>query len=116
MAEELQEKESGINFNYYLDVARRRHMLFLVPLLLGWVAVWGASWMLPSRYRSSTLILVEQPVMSSVSTPCRSKWPTSGVPAKALACSLGSTISVGSGRTRSSISTARRSQARNFGE
>ncbi len=41
----------------------RRHMQFLVPLLLGWLVVWGASWVLPSRYRSGTLILVEQPTM-----------------------------------------------------
>jgi succinoglycan biosynthesis transport protein ExoP len=38
-------------------------MQFLIPLLLGWLVVWGASWFLPSRYRSSTLILVEQPTM-----------------------------------------------------
>ena len=44
-------------------VIRRRHMQFLVPLFFGWVAVWGASWLLPPRYKSSTLILVEQPTM-----------------------------------------------------
>ena len=38
-------------------------MQFLIPLLLGWAIVWGASWVLPPRYRSSTLILVEQPTM-----------------------------------------------------
>src|SRR6202023_3926919 len=32
-------------------------------LLAGWLAVWGASWLRPSRYRSSTQILVEQPTM-----------------------------------------------------
>ena len=63
MAEELQEQQSGFNFKYYLGVAKRRHMLFLVPLLVGWLAVWGLSWTLPSRYRSGTLILVEQPAM-----------------------------------------------------
>jgi polysaccharide chain length determinant protein (PEP-CTERM system associated) len=47
----------------YLSVARRRHMHFLIPLFLGWLAVWGASWILPARYKSSTLILVEQPSM-----------------------------------------------------
>jgi polysaccharide chain length determinant protein (PEP-CTERM system associated) len=38
-------------------------MQFLIPLLVGWLLVWAASWVLPSRYRSSTLILVEQPTM-----------------------------------------------------
>ena len=35
-----------------------------------------------------TQALVEQPVMSSVSTRASIRWPTSGVPAKALAYSL----------------------------
>ena len=47
----------------YLDIARRRHMYFLVPLFLGWALVWGASWVLPARYKSTTTILVEQPSM-----------------------------------------------------
>ena len=34
-----------------------------IPLFLGWAAVWGASWTLPPRYQSGTLILVEQPTM-----------------------------------------------------
>jgi polysaccharide chain length determinant protein (PEP-CTERM system associated) len=49
----------------YLDVVHRRHMHFLIPLLLGWLVVWGAGWVLPSRYESTTLILVEQPSMPS---------------------------------------------------
>src|SRR5271170_4190787 len=64
MVEDLEEKNSeGIDLPHYLGIVRRRHMQFLIPLLLGWLAVWGASWVLPSRYRSGTLILVEQPTM-----------------------------------------------------
>ena len=64
MAEDLeQDKSNGFDLPHYLGIVRRRHMQFLVPLLLGWMAVWGASWVLPSRYRSGTLILVEQPTM-----------------------------------------------------
>jgi polysaccharide biosynthesis transport protein len=44
-------------------IVRRRHLQFLIPLFLGWLAVWGASWVLPPRYKSSTTILVEQPSM-----------------------------------------------------
>src|SRR5271155_5718299 len=64
MVEDLEEKKSdGFDLPHYLGLVRRRHMQFLVPLLLGWLVVWGASWVLPARYRSSTLILVEQPSM-----------------------------------------------------
>jgi len=48
-----------------LDIARRRHMHFLLPLFLVWVLVWGSSWLIHPRYKSSTLILVEQPTMPS---------------------------------------------------
>ncbi|MGA8432470.1 MAG: hypothetical protein WB729_21770 [Candidatus Sulfotelmatobacter sp.] len=64
MAEDLENQEqSGLNLPYLVGVARRRHMMFLIPLLAGWLAVWGLSWVLPSRYRSETEILVEQPTM-----------------------------------------------------
>ncbi|MGB2602288.1 MAG: XrtA system polysaccharide chain length determinant [Candidatus Sulfotelmatobacter sp.] len=64
MVEELEDDNSkGFDLQRYLGIVRRRHMQFLVPLLLGWLIVWGVSWVLPSRYRSGTLILVEQPTM-----------------------------------------------------
>ena len=64
MVEDLEEKTNeGFDLQHYLGIARRRHLHFLIPMLLGWLAVWGASWILPARYRSSTLILVEQPSM-----------------------------------------------------
>ena len=65
MVEELEDEKSGGGFDlqHYLGLVRRRHMQFLIPLLAGWLLVWAASWVLPSRYRSSTLILVEQPTM-----------------------------------------------------
>jgi polysaccharide biosynthesis transport protein len=53
----------GFQPQRYLEIVRRRHLCFLIPLCLGWLAVWGASWVLPARYKSSTLILVEQPTM-----------------------------------------------------
>ena len=64
MPEELDERPSqGFNLDYYLGVVRRRHLHFLIPLFVGWTLVWATSWVLPPRYRSSTLILVEQPTM-----------------------------------------------------
>jgi polysaccharide chain length determinant protein (PEP-CTERM system associated) len=63
--EEIYEEQNseGPDVQRYLEMARRRHFHFLIPLFLGWLLVWGASWVLPVRYRSGTLILVEQPTM-----------------------------------------------------
>jgi polysaccharide chain length determinant protein (PEP-CTERM system associated) len=64
MVEDLEEKSSeGFDLQRYLGIVRRRHMQFLIPLFAGWALVWGASWVLQPRYRSGTLILVEQPTM-----------------------------------------------------
>jgi succinoglycan biosynthesis transport protein ExoP len=65
MAEEFEEKSESLNLRHYLTVVRRRRRYFLVPLFVGWLAVWGASWLMPSVYRSGTLILVEQPTVPS---------------------------------------------------
>jgi len=64
MADDLDEKgPEGLDLQRYVQIVRRRHLHFLIPLFLGWAAVWGASWLLHPRYQSSTLILVEQPTM-----------------------------------------------------
>ena len=58
-----EQSSEGLDIRHYFGVIRRRHLHFLIPLFLGWLVVWGASWILPARYKSSTLILVEQPTM-----------------------------------------------------
>jgi polysaccharide biosynthesis transport protein len=58
-----QESSEGLDLKYYLGIVRRRHLHFLIPLFVGWALVWSASWVLPPKYQSSTLILVEQPTM-----------------------------------------------------
>ena len=64
MVDDLDEKSSeGFDLQRYLGMVRRRHLHFLIPLFVGWALVWGASWILPPRYQSTTLILVEQPTM-----------------------------------------------------
>jgi len=65
--EELYEDQSsqGFDIQNYLEIVRRRHVHFLLPFFLGWLVVWGASWVLPVRYKSTTLILVEHPTMPS---------------------------------------------------
>ena len=58
-----QESLGTFDLQRYLGILRRRHLYLLVPMFVGWLAVWGASWVLPARYKSSTMILVEQPTM-----------------------------------------------------
>ncbi len=61
MEEELQEAREPIDLTEIKGIVRRRRWQFLVPFFCGWLLVWGASWLMPSTYRSGTLILVEQP-------------------------------------------------------
>jgi uncharacterized protein involved in exopolysaccharide biosynthesis len=69
MVDDLEEQSpESIDIQHYLGVVRRRHFHFLIPLFLAWAVVWGASWVLPPRYLSSTLILVEQPTMPRITS------------------------------------------------
>lgn len=61
MEEEIEQSGPPIDFNEIKGMVRRRRWQFLVPFFCGWLLVWGASWVIPSTYRSGTLILVEQP-------------------------------------------------------
>lgn len=64
MPEELEEQTpEQFDLSRYLDIARRRYLHFLTPFFLGWLFVWGASWVLTPRYKSGTLILVDEPSM-----------------------------------------------------
>ncbi|MGB7927961.1 MAG: XrtA system polysaccharide chain length determinant [Terriglobales bacterium] len=65
MEEELQESPELPDFTEIKGIVRRRRWQFLIPFFCGWLLVWGASWVIPSTYRSGTLILVEQPSVSS---------------------------------------------------
>jgi len=63
MVDEFEQRSEGFDLQHYLGIVRRRHIHFLIPLLVAWLLVWAASWILPPRYQSGTLILVEQPTM-----------------------------------------------------
>ena len=64
MSETTEEQNSeSFDINRTLDIVRRRHFHFLIPMLAVWLLVWGASWLIPPRYKSSTLILVQEPTM-----------------------------------------------------
>jgi succinoglycan biosynthesis transport protein ExoP len=58
-----QEESKPFDIERVRDLVRRRHMQFLIPLLLGWLLVWAASWIMPVRYKSTTTILVQQPTV-----------------------------------------------------
>lgn len=64
MPEEFEEQPvQQFDFSRYVDVVRRRHVIFLTLLVLGWGGIWGASWIIQPHYKSSTLILVQPPSM-----------------------------------------------------
>src|ERR1700758_4157715 len=63
MAEDFERKHKSFDWRPSWAIARRRIWFFLTPFFVGWALVWGAGWLLPSRYRSTTLILVEQPAV-----------------------------------------------------
>src|SRR5271154_4254677 len=61
MEEELEPTSEPIDLIEIKGIIRRRRWQFLLPFFCGWAVVWGVSWLIPSTYRSGTLILVEQP-------------------------------------------------------
>ena len=64
MVEDFEEKPiERLDLDQYCALVSRRRWHILIPLFLGWLVVSGASWVLPSVYKSGTLILVEQPTM-----------------------------------------------------
>jgi polysaccharide biosynthesis transport protein len=61
MEEQLEQTTELPDYAEIKGIVRRRRWQFLVPFFCGWLLVWGASWLIPSTYRSGTLILVAQP-------------------------------------------------------
>ena len=48
----------------YFGIALRRRWWILLPLFLGWLVIWGVSWLLPTEYQSEALISAEQEKVS----------------------------------------------------
>ncbi len=63
MPEELfdDQPQEKLDWAKYVAVVRRRCWLFVLPFFVGWAVIWSVSWLLPSVYRSSALILVQRP-------------------------------------------------------
>jgi polysaccharide chain length determinant protein (PEP-CTERM system associated) len=58
-----EEKTKGFDLQRVWDIVQRRHMMFLLPFFGGWLLVFALSFILPKMYKSTTLILVEEPTM-----------------------------------------------------
>ena len=70
MVEDFEEKSpEAFDLNQVSGIVRRRRWHFLLPLFLGWLIVWGASWVLPAKYKSGTTILVDEPTVSKELVP-----------------------------------------------
>ena len=64
MPETIEEHESqSFDISRIRGIVRRRHLYFLIPLFFGWLLIWGSSFVISPLYKSSTLIIVEQPTM-----------------------------------------------------
>ena len=53
------QNEEKLDWAKYWAIARRRCWLFVLPFFVGWAVLWSISWLLPSVYRSTALILVQ---------------------------------------------------------
>jgi len=53
-------EKPSLTLRDYLAIARRRQWSLILPLFLGWALVMSVAWFLPPRYRSETVIIVEQ--------------------------------------------------------
>jgi polysaccharide chain length determinant protein (PEP-CTERM system associated) len=60
MTQEETSSRSPITFHDAWEMLVRRRWLVGGGLFVCWLAVWSASWLLPSIYRSDTVILIEQ--------------------------------------------------------
>jgi uncharacterized protein involved in exopolysaccharide biosynthesis len=59
MFEEVSAKPALSVQDYWTILCRRRWWL-LFPFFICWLGAWSTSWIMPAKYRSETLILVEQ--------------------------------------------------------
>jgi polysaccharide biosynthesis transport protein len=54
------QKSPAGTLQYYLSVARRRQWWLVLPMFIAWLGVMLAAWFIPPKYRSETVIIVEQ--------------------------------------------------------
>jgi succinoglycan biosynthesis transport protein ExoP len=66
MSEDFQDQQSEAkpDTEKYWKILQRRRWYLIIPLFATWVLVYAVSWVVPSVYRSGTLILVEESSLS----------------------------------------------------
>jgi len=60
MMDELEDQKSMRSVDEYWAMLVRRRWWILGPLFLGWLIVFASAWIIPPKYTSETVILVEQ--------------------------------------------------------
>src|SRR5664279_5307259 len=61
MTEEFDDQQQALRgFDEYWAMVVRRRWWILGPLFLGWLIVFASAWIIPPKYTSETVILVEQ--------------------------------------------------------
>ena len=60
MTEEFDDQKSMRGLDEYWAMVVRRRWWIIGPLFLGWLIVFASAWIIPPKYTSETVILVEQ--------------------------------------------------------
>src|SRR5262245_55651037 len=60
MMEEFEDQKSTRGLDEYWAMVVRRRWWMLGPLSLGWLIVFASAWVIPPKYTSESVILVEQ--------------------------------------------------------
>ena len=61
MMEELDDQKSAQGIDEYWAMVVRRKWWILGPLFFGWLLVFASAWVLPSKYSSESVVLIEPP-------------------------------------------------------
>lgn len=70
MMEEFDDQKSVQGIDDYWKIVVRRKWWILGPLFFGWLLVFASAWVIPAKYTSESLVLVEPPkVPSNLVTP-----------------------------------------------
>jgi len=65
MTEEFDDQRSVQGIDDYWKIVVRRRWWLLGPLFVGWLVVFASAWIIPAKYTSESLVLVEPPKVPS---------------------------------------------------
>src|SRR5450759_2154706 len=61
MMEELDDQKSAQGVDEYRAMVLRRRWWILGPLFFGWLLVFASAWVIPAKYASESVVLIEPP-------------------------------------------------------